>query len=477
MSKIVFLVDTSFLNSDSLKLEHIFATKIMQYFDINLGKFFYYNFFDCFENNIFFENSIIYYYVSYQRVDELIKYIWNYDNAIYCCHVIIIHENNGPGGDSLLKINYNEIIKRAIPKGILISSIIVSEDKIENLLKFITFNDNVDFFSKNKIMHLDSFYKNNIFLQKKEIIFNKFFISSCSELVYQYDKTRFVALENNSPLSLLNNNNKKLALLPRNVYDLMFYYSIKQENFINVVNYYFDKIYVLCLHGRENKTEKQLLKHGISNYKLFNGLYGKNSILCKNEYQNYVKKHPVLPSEKDVLNGKKRRAISSVGSWAILKSMYNMIKDAQINCYNRILVLQDDTIFCDNFCKIFKEKVLKVNDDWKLLYLGASQYDWSSVKIINKNHYNTIGNTDGAFAVGIHNSVYEELLENITEFNIPFDSGPLWNIQKKYPKDCYVIYNNIIIADVRSSDLRKSRNIYNTANMFRWDLKYFCLDN
>ena len=140
MSKIVFLVDTSFLNSDSLKLEHIFATKIMQYFDINLGKFFYYNFFDCFENNIFFENSIIYYYVSYQRVDELVEYIWNYDNAIYCCHVIIIHENNGPEDDSLLKINYNEIIKRATPKGILIPSIIVSEDKTENLLKFISVN-------------------------------------------------------------------------------------------------------------------------------------------------------------------------------------------------------------------------------------------------------------------------------------------------------------------------------------------------
>ena len=154
-----------------------------------------------------------------------------------------------------------------------------------------------------------------------------------------------------------------------------------------------------------------------------------------------------------------------------------MLKDAQKKGYNRILVLQDDTIFCDNFCTVFKEKVLQVNHDWKLLYLGASQYDWSSVKIIDKNHYNTIGNTDGAFAVGIHNSVYEELLENITDFNVPFDSGPLWNIQKKYPNDCYVIYNNIIIADVRSSDLRKSRNIYNTASTFRWDLKYFCLDN
>ncbi len=140
----------------------------------------------------------------------------------------------------------------------------------------------------------------------------------------------------------------------------MVYYGLKHDNFNMVVNHYFDKIYVLCLYGRQNNTVKQLLKHEITNYKLFEGLYGKNSLLCKNEYECYTKKYPVLLNEKQVLNGKKRRAISSVGSWAILKSMYNMIKDAKTNNYDRILVLQDDTVFHNNFFEVFKEKVMSI---------------------------------------------------------------------------------------------------------------------
>ena len=280
---IVFLFDTSILNSDGLALEYNVATKIIQYFDINFGKFFYYNFHECFTSNTFFENSIIYYYVSYHHVNDLVKYIWSYDNAIYCCHVIIVHETNDSQTGYLLKINHSEIIKRAKHDGILISSIVLNEDKIESFLNFITFNDSVEFFSKNKIIHLDNFHKNDIFLQKKEIVFNKFFISSCSELLYKYDKTKFIPSSKKSLLSVLKNSKNSFSL-PRCLYNSMIYYGIQTDNLLNIVNYYFDKIYVLCLYGRENRTEKQLLKHGISNYKLFNGLYGKNSILCKNEY-------------------------------------------------------------------------------------------------------------------------------------------------------------------------------------------------
>ena len=474
-SNIVFLVDTNFLNCVDT-IEYTFSSKILEFADINYGKIKYDEFNLCSENKIFFDNSIVYYYIACEKVNSLVDYIWKHDNSIYCCHIIIVHESNQQKEDKLLKINYNEILKRATKNGILVSCVILDETSINNFLNFILSNDSVEIFENNKVIHLENFYKNNIFLNKKEIIFKKFFNLSCSEILCNYDKTNFIELpkDSNNLLSLLNVD-KKYGSLPSSVYKSMVYYGLKSDNLNMVVNYYFDKIYVLCLHGRQNKTEKQLLKHEITNYKLFEGLYGKKSVLCKNEYENYAKKFPVLLNEKQVLNGKKRRAISSVGSWAILKSMYNMITDAKTHNYNRILLLQDDTIFHNNFFNVFKEKVMSIPNSWKLLYLGASEYDWSNVKIIDKNYYNAVGKTDGAFAVGIHNSIYDELLESITEFNVPFDSGPLWNIQKKYSKYCYVVYNNIIIADVRSSDLRKSRNIYNTANMFKWDLKYFDL--
>ncbi len=87
--------------------------------------------------------------------------------------------------------------------------------------------------------------------------------------------------------------------------------------------------------------------------------------------------------------------------------------------------------------------------------------------------YHPNGSTDGAFAVGIHCSVYDMILKNISEFLLPVDSGALWEVQKKYSSYCYVLYNNIVIADLRFSDLRKSRNMENFSKLFRWELEYF----
>ena len=60
---------------------------------------------------------------------------------------------------------------------------------------------------------------------------------------------------------------------------------------------------------------------------------------------------------------------------------------------------------------------------------------------------------------------------------MPFDSGPLWKVQKKYHEHCYVMYKNIVIADLRSSDLRDSRDMKEFSQLFRWELHNYELTN
>ena len=70
-----------------------------------------------------------------------------------------------------------------------------------------------------------------------------------------------------------------------------------------------------------------------------------------------------------------------------------MLVNAKRNGYQRILVLQDDTIFHNDFFEEFKSKINVINDEkWKLLYLGASQHEWRSVNILN-DYYHPNGTT------------------------------------------------------------------------------------
>ena len=57
-----------------------------------------------------------------------------------------------------------------------------------------------------------------------------------------------------------------------------------------------------------------------------------------------------------------------------------MIQD-KLRCYRKnILVLQDDVFFIKNFYKEFNKKKQYIPQDWKLIYFGCSQHNWSSIK-------------------------------------------------------------------------------------------------
>jgi len=242
-----------------------------------------------------------------------------------------------------------------------------------------------------------------------------------------------------------------------------------KKNISNILNTIFDKIFILTLPRRKKKlnlTINRLNQHSIYDFEIFHGEDG-NNIDIQTKYNEYKKQ-----SWNHFDKYYKRKAIPSSGSYAILLGMKNLLIKCKKFKYKNILIFQDDIILHDKFHQNLTFINSYIPKNWKLLYFGGSQRNWQNVTHKYK-YYLPNGTCDGAFAVGIDNSIYDELLNEMNKFNAPFDSGPLRTIQKIYKDQCFVIYPNLIIADVRMSDCRKPRDQYKISKIFRWDLESF----
>lgn len=220
----------------------------------------------------------------------------------------------------------------------------------------------------------------------------------------------------------------------------------KCEEIYVTINDYFDNIYCLNLDRRPDKWEK--VKNRFDKLKLnvnrFSAVDGNNiSDKVLNKY-NKINKFEV----------------------GCILSHYNIIKDAKLNKYKRILIFEDDVIFCEDFNILFKNKISKIKN-WKILYLGASQYQWSDIEFIDEYYYSN--HTDGTFAFAIDESMYDEILETENIKDKPIDYK-LWDIQKKYYKQCYTSFPNLVMSDVSDSDIRKSRDVDEHKSKMKWNL-------
>ena len=247
----------------------------------------------------------------------------------------------------------------------------------------------------------------------------------------------------------------------------------------HLINHYFDHIYILNLDSRPDRMDhmrEQLHELGIYSYERFSALYGKESPHLE-EWKKYSK----VPLTRLERTKYQRKAIASPGSWAIIKSMYLMIRDAQSRGFKNFLVLQDDLLFHKSFHKQFDQLVNNPNfpKTWKLFYIGATQHTWTHVRFHkSQKFYHPSGTADGAFGVGVDSSIYDEFINELLEFDMPTDSGALKTLQRRYSNESIVAFPNLVIADLRDSDLRGYRDLDTFSKKFRWDLKnYNIVDN
>ena len=234
----------------------------------------------------------------------------------------------------------------------------------------------------------------------------------------------------------------------------------------NNINYYFDKIYVLNLKRDVHKRsviEQTFDTFNINNYQIYDAISGYENQDIISKYETYSK----IPfTERENQLG--RKLIGSAGVLANLISVRNIIIDAKKNNYKRILFMEDDVILHKNFNSLFTDTTSKIDDDWKILYLGVQNILNEQTDIYD-NTYNCNINSSGGWSFGIDMSVYDEIIRECNKEDLPFDSGPLHYLKTKYPTKCKVIYPNLCICDTEKSSLRKyKRNIKDDAIKYKW---------
>ena len=267
-----------------------------------------------------------------------------------------------------------------------------------------------------------------------------------------YEK-RYEILSNSNfnPKSDLKINNGLWVLNKTDLVEGMtkYFESRNEDDNIIDINTYFDNIYVINLDRRKDRYEKIKYKLDKLNIKFerFSAIDGNNIKDDEYDFSRFIQGYGMLENKYAL---------------ACLRSHVEIIKDAKSKGYKRILILEDDVLISSNI-KAYLQRIRNI-DNWKLLYLGSSQYNWN-VEFIEGFFYSK--KSLGTFAYAIDESMYEDLL-NISERKSI--DNILSDIQSKYYKECYTFYPNICISDVSDSDIRTERDQDSHSDRMRWNL-------
>lgn len=250
----------------------------------------------------------------------------------------------------------------------------------------------------------------------------------------------------------------------------------------NTVSDYFDNVYVVNLkHEAENrfKVARHLQARGIR-FELFEAVNGYQGEAYSKwlEYSDrplgMLQRFPEF-NEKEISRGK--HFIESAGAVGYIYTYIAILKDAKRRKFKRILILEDDIILARNFTDAVKRFVASVGNDWKVLQLGASQYQWGGVDLeaakANGYYYPRRLATCGSFSIAFDQSVFDELIDIQSSFEAPFDHITLGELYENHFGKCYVAYPNLVMPDVGVSTIRGARNQFEHGKRMKWDVGNF----
>lgn len=238
----------------------------------------------------------------------------------------------------------------------------------------------------------------------------------------------------------------------------------------NRVNQVFDKVYVLSLKSdedRRSKMKRRLIALDID-FEFYDAIDG-NSICFDREWIIYNSR----PLSTEQERKKNRKLITSRGAWGCLRSYISLLRNTLSQGYQKVLIFEDDIFLSKKFNQDFSKLIESTDEDWKLLFLGASHGHWTNEKFYNRFYYPTPEWTYGAFAVGYDRSVIPSIIDEALHMLSPYDKQPLTSVMLQYPNKCFVSYPNIVIADVRDSNIREKRDFERHAEKMKWKLSMF----
>jgi len=237
------------------------------------------------------------------------------------------------------------------------------------------------------------------------------------------------------------------------------------------VNTFFDKVYVLSLpkDTAKRKTISKALDRLNIDFEFFDGFDGTSSEYDR-EWQMYQSRLLVTKAELDMA----RKLIQSRGAWGCLYSYSALLEKALTDQLETFLVLEDDCLFSRGFHDKFEKFIIGLPEKWKLVLLGASQHRWNPEEEIYADYYHPSSmNTTGAFAVGYHHSILREILSEAQTKASAYDQLALGNMYDRYRNKCFVAYPNLVIADVRESNIRDNRDLREHSIKMKWPIDQF----
>lgn len=221
---------------------------------------------------------------------------------------------------------------------------------------------------------------------------------------------------------------------------------------MHVLNKLFNHIYILYIRDSEVASIKKVIEDEKVFVQYFLGVDGSKSI-------------------QDIPDAIKK------GEFGHLSSFINILSDAKKNNYERILVLEPDIYFCENFSAILDSYELFISNT-DILYLGCTQNKyysedtWPKIKILEDRYYHAY-KTLGTFAISISNNLYDEIIKVLKTFSAPTDVL-LTQFQEKY--NSIVIYPNLISCNVVQSGtkgINNYRNQIDFSKSVRWNLRKY----
>lgn len=232
---------------------------------------------------------------------------------------------------------------------------------------------------------------------------------------------------------------------------------LRIEDPVSFLNRFFEKVYCINLQrrpDRKNKMKKLFEKMKLD-VKFWRAVDGSKDAKVKNLVHSIKPKYPM-----------------NEGMIGCYLSHLNVYKDADKKGYERFLVLEDDLLIHKELDKVLNN-LLKVKEDWSLLYLCTPDWNWRNNKnnVVEGQPYYRGKRIDGTCGYAINRKVVKEIIHLFEEpIEMPCDTR-LHKIHEE--RECYVLYPQPFIADVRDSDLRGKRELKEYALKVNWNINNY----
>lgn len=213
------------------------------------------------------------------------------------------------------------------------------------------------------------------------------------------------------------------------------------------VNEYFDKVFYINSNSRIDRyrnMQKRLSDLNISAER-FEAIKGGELDSRILEFGD---------SKKNLNNGE-------IGCFQSHRAIYKKAIDQNID---KLFILEDDALFCENFNAVFEESIKNVPDDWQMIYFGQFNYDelgtisGSKTAAIKENVSGNVYKANRCWlthAYAIRNCA-QYLYDNTNVMYHTFDAV-LADLQKELK--VYAFHPNIIKQDNTQSSIRRNVSI------------------